>query len=306
MEDLVAAPSAAEPLVSVIMNCYNGEKYLRQAIDSVRAQTYHNWEIIFWDNQSTDGSARIVESYCDPRVRYFYAPTHTWLYEARNYAIEQSRGEFIAFLDVDDRWLPTKLAEQLALFCEPDVGMACGNYWVESERNRRRWQAFKRPAPSGWVLNDLLDSFFVGLLTLVVRRSALDSLDYACDPRYHIIGDFDLVVRLATRWKLGCIQQPVAVYRLHDGNESAKHRDRQLHEFETWLGEMQEVEAIRSCPTLASTRQYVTYTRALHRLLQADKREAFRLSRGLPWGRRKLRLWIGVCVPTFVVRRLKK
>ena len=77
-----------QPLVSVIMNCFNGEKYLREAIDSVQAQTYENWELIFWDNQSTDVSAGIVKSFDDPRIYYFYAPKHTHLYEARNYAIE--------------------------------------------------------------------------------------------------------------------------------------------------------------------------------------------------------------------------
>ena len=59
------------PLVSVIINCYNGEKYLREAIDSVIAQTYSNWEIIFWDNQSTDSSAEIVKSYNDDRIKYY-------------------------------------------------------------------------------------------------------------------------------------------------------------------------------------------------------------------------------------------
>ena len=80
----------SQSLVSVIMNCFNGEKYLREAIDSVLAQTYQNWELIFWDNQSTDKSAEIVKSYEDPRIYYFYARHHTLLYEARNYAIEQS------------------------------------------------------------------------------------------------------------------------------------------------------------------------------------------------------------------------
>ena len=83
------------PSVSVIMNCFNGEKYLRQAIDSVLAQTFNDWEIVFWDNQSTDASAHIVKSYEDPRLRYFHAPKHTWLYEARNYAMAEARGEFL-------------------------------------------------------------------------------------------------------------------------------------------------------------------------------------------------------------------
>ena len=88
-----------QPLVSVIMNCYNGEKYLRESIDSVVAQTYENWELIFWDNHSTDNSAQIVQSYGDSRIYYFCSQTFTPLGEARNLAIKQSNSEFIAILD---------------------------------------------------------------------------------------------------------------------------------------------------------------------------------------------------------------
>ena len=100
---------SAEPLVSILMNCYNGEKYLREALDSILAQTYKNWELIFWDNQSTDKSVEIFKSYADERLKYFYAPTHTLLYEARNYAIEKASGEFYAFINVDDWWEKEKL-----------------------------------------------------------------------------------------------------------------------------------------------------------------------------------------------------
>lgn len=104
-----------KPLVSVIINCYNGEKYLREAIDSVLAQTYKNWEIVFWDNQSTDSTHEIVESYKDPRIHYFYAPKHTPLGEARNLAVEKANGEYINFLDADDVWMPEKLEKQIKL-----------------------------------------------------------------------------------------------------------------------------------------------------------------------------------------------
>lgn len=293
------------PLVSVIMNCYNGAKYLRQAIDSVFAQTYTNWEIIFWDNQSTDGSANIVKSYSDPRVKYFYAPKHTLLYEARNYAVIRANGEFFAFLDVDDIWLPGKLEKQTAVFADTEVGFACGNYWVESERKGKRWKAFKRPIPSGWVLNDLLKFYFVGLVTLMVRRTAFDSLDYPFDPRYHIIGDLDLVFRLSVHWKLGCVQEPVAIYRLHDGNESAKHRGRHADELELWSGEMKEVEAIKSCRNSHFIKSHFAYIKAVNFVLQGNKRAAHQLLQELPWGQLKFRLWMSLLLPAFVVRRVK-
>lgn len=294
----------AQPLVSVIMNCYNGEKYLRQAIESVFAQTYTNWEIILWDNQSTDKSGEVVRSFGSPRVKYFYAPKHTLLYEARNYAIEKASGDFLAFLDVDDWWLPAKLEKQIPLFSDPQVGLACGIYWIENERKNKRRRSHNRPVPTGWVLNDLLKSYFVGMPTLVVRRAALASLDHPCDPRYHVIGDFDLVVRLAMKWKLDCVQEPIACYRIHDNNESAKQRRRHSEEIKHWYSEMATVEPIHSCSNLPFVKSQFLYLEAKDQILRANRMGAYRLLNRLPWGLRKLRLWMVLLAPPFVLRRL--
>lgn len=294
-----------QPLVSILMNCYNGEKYLCEAIESVLAQTYQNWEIVFWDNVSTDRSAEIFKSYEDPRLKYRLAPTHTWLYEARSYAIAHADGELLAFLDVDDWWLPEKLEKQVALFDDEAVGFASGDCWIQSERKGKKWLAVGHPAPSGWVLDEILKSHFIMLVTLIIRRTALDSLGKAADPRYHILGDYDLEVRLAINWKLGFVQAPIAYYRLHDANETAKHRNRQVGEMETWLGELAQIEAVRSSPGFHSLEEHLTYLKAMTSILEGKKRDAFRLTHSLKWGSSKARLWIGILAPGFVVRWLK-
>ena len=135
------------PLVSVLMNCYNGEKFLNQAIDSVISQSYQNWELIFWDNQSEDESAEIFKKHVDSRLKYYYAPKHTLLYEARNYALEHVRGELIAFLDVDDCWLPYKLEFQVELFKNQNVGLACSNFFIENQTKGKRWVAHNNNMP---------------------------------------------------------------------------------------------------------------------------------------------------------------
>jgi glycosyltransferase involved in cell wall biosynthesis len=101
------------PLVSVIVNCYNGETYLAEAVKSILEQTYKNFEVIFWDNQSKDKSAIIYKSFKDKRLKYYYAQKHTPLYDARNLAIKKSKGKFIAFLDTDDLWTKNKLYLQV-------------------------------------------------------------------------------------------------------------------------------------------------------------------------------------------------
>ena len=96
-------------LVSIIMNCHNGETFLREAIKSVLNQSYKKWELIFWDNNSTDKSAQIFKSFKDKRLKYFFRKRKVSLYESRNSAIKKAKGEFIAFLDADDLWCSNKL-----------------------------------------------------------------------------------------------------------------------------------------------------------------------------------------------------
>jgi glycosyltransferase involved in cell wall biosynthesis len=291
-------------LVTILMNCYNGEKYLRQAIESVLSQTYQNWEIVFWDDQSTDRSAEIFNSYSDPRLRYFYAPKRTWLYGARSLAMENARGDFIAFLDVDDWWLPTKLEKQVPLFNDPDVGFACGNFWVENEMKSKRWKFHSRRMPTGWVLDKLLASQIIGLVTLMIRRSALDSLQYAFDPRYHILGDTDLALRLSVRWKMDCVQEPIAYYRLHEANIT-KNGDRLVDEMRTWISDMQQIDPIRASPSWPVLEQRFVYMRAVYELLDGRRNAAFRLTRQLPWGKMRAKLSLAALLPSSVVRRLK-
>ena len=127
-----------QSLVSVITNCFNGDKYLHKALNSVVAQTYKNWEIIFWDNQSVDKSAEIFKSYKDVRFKYYYAPKHSKiLYEAKNYALAKAKGDFFAFLDVDDWWLPNKLEKQISLFNDPEVGVVYGNFYNFYEKQNK-------------------------------------------------------------------------------------------------------------------------------------------------------------------------
>jgi glycosyltransferase involved in cell wall biosynthesis len=238
-------------LVSVVVNCYNGAQYLSQAIESVLAQTYPNWEIIFWDNRSTDESAKQFRSYRDKRMRYFLAVNHTPLYEARNFAIAKASGEFIAFLDVDDWWEPNKLGLQVPLFEKEQVGVVYSNYWFFDQVKGQRKIGVPSPLVKGEILNDLLKKFNVGILTVVVRRSVLDQLDGPCDKRFHIIGDFDLLIRLALRTSFDCIQSPMATYRWHQNNETKRCVSLQREEWEIWKNEFSDSPLLANLSGLA-------------------------------------------------------
>jgi glycosyltransferase involved in cell wall biosynthesis len=147
-----------EPLVSIVMNCYNGEKYLREAIDSVYLQTYQNWEIIFWDNASTDSTAEIAKSY-DEKLKYFKSQETTILGVARVQATKKATGKYIAFLDVDDIWIKDKLEKQLLLFndSESNVGFVYGRSEAIIEDKSKDGFIIKDglPLPEGDVFSEL-------------------------------------------------------------------------------------------------------------------------------------------------------
>jgi len=263
-----------EPLVSIIMNCYQGEKYLQIAIESVLAQTYHNWELIFWDNQSTDSSAEIFKDYNDERFKYFYAPKHTRLSEARNYAIDEASGDYFAFLDVDDWWEAEKLEKQIPLFNDTDVGLVYGNYWFVNEKKKTNKLTHKKELPTGFILDELLSKYVVGLLTLVVRRQAFINEPNVFNPKYHIIGDYDLVIRLAVQWKILCIQQPIAHYRWHENNETNKYQQRHIDEQESWYKTMRQHSAISLKDSFKKQENKIMYMKAIiwfenHRYIDA-------------------------------------
>ena len=102
-----------KPLVSVIMNCHNGEKFLNQSIKSIINQSFKDWELIFFDNQSKDKTKTIAKKFKDKRIRYFKSDLFLNLYEARNKAISKARGQFICFCDCDDWWIRDKLLIQV-------------------------------------------------------------------------------------------------------------------------------------------------------------------------------------------------
>ena len=221
------------PLVSVIINCFNGEKYLHEAIDSVLSQSYTNWEIIFWDNRSSDSSAEITKSYKEQRIKYYYAPRHTKLYEARNLAIAQANGELFAFLDCDDFWYEDKLIKQVELFKDNEVGFAYTNLHLKNENTGSLKKCFKK-LESGYVFEKLIRKYNVSFSTVIISKTFWLKIPTKFNNNYNIIGDYDLVLRLSKICKASSIIEPLSYYRIHTSNES-KNRKQTNQELEDWL-----------------------------------------------------------------------
>lgn len=115
-------------LVSIILPTYNRAHLLSAAIDSVLAQTYQNWELIIWNDGSSDDTENVLRALSDPRIHYFTEENHGKSY-ALNRSLEESQGNFIAFLDDDDQWLPKKLEIQVEVMSEfPDIDLTFANF----------------------------------------------------------------------------------------------------------------------------------------------------------------------------------
>ncbi len=232
------------PLVSIIMNIRNGAATLREALDSVLAQTLADWELIVWDDRSSDNSAGIVAEYRDPRIRYFLSPEDVPLGKARSDAIRQATGDWIAFLDQDDIWLPGKLERQMALAAE-GVGLIYGRTirFYPSGRERDYDQAHEyEPLPEGDIFTQLFTkSCFIAMSSAVFRRSAIADIG-GIPGSIHIIPDYYLYVAIARRYQVRAVQAAVCRYRMHADNTSQVAALPMHHEVlwlvEHWAGEL--------------------------------------------------------------------
>ena len=285
------------PLVSIILNCYNGERYLKDAVDSVLSQTYKNWEIIFWDNQSSDQSAKIFNSYNDSRLKYFYAPSHALIYEARNYAIAQADGDFLAFLDVDDWWDAKKLENQVPLFKDNQVGIVCCKSWIFFEESRGRKQLHKKSIPTGWVLSNLVQHYSLIMSSIVLRRTAFDSLSGGFDKTLHILGDMDFMVRLSIEWKLDCSQDHLMFYRMHGENIGQILRDLHAKELQALVDKFEKIYNIYKLPEFYSLKNELTYVQGQRCIIKHNRVKALRCIHDLAWGKFKVKLLVLFFLP---------
>lgn len=203
------------PLVSVIINCFNGEDYLTDAIDSVIAQTYKNWEIIFWDNCSTDGSAAIAIQYGE-KIKYHKADTNTSLGEARNKAIQVSSGEYISFIDCDDIWSDqNKLKKQVEIM-ESNSNLSL-NYGSIEEilPDSSHFRNVINKYETGSLFGELLTQFDISIITALIRKSCLIESGLNFDPTVRASEEYCLFMQLASKYPISVSKDIMAKYRVH-------------------------------------------------------------------------------------------
>lgn len=209
------------PLVSVIINCYNGEEYLKEAIDSVCSQTYTNWEIIFWDNCSTDHSAQIAISYGE-KLKYYKAVENKPLGQARNCAVEKADGKYICFIDCDDIWLNDKLKLQVDLMENNPQYVLCYGSIEEVFLNGQHFRNVLNRYDSGFILEQLLFQYDVNILTSMINMPLLKESGLKFDSKITASEEYCLFMQLASVYEIGVIKTILAKYRVHENSLTSK------------------------------------------------------------------------------------
>ena len=230
--------------ISIIQNCLNGEKYLKKSLSSIENQTYKNFELIFFDNCSTDRSKEIFEKFNNPRFKYYKSEKKLKLYDARNLAISKSQGDYITFLDVDDWWSPNKLEKQINLFkYNSTIDLIYTNYYIFNQFLKLKKKFSSKILPSGIIFDSLIKKYNIGILTVMIKSKIFFYDNIWFDPNFTILGDFDFFLRLSKNKNIKYLNECLAYYRNHNLNYSVINFKEEQDEFNYFI-EKKEIKNI--------------------------------------------------------------
>ena len=197
------------PLVSAIIPCHNRAWILKEAVESVLAQDFRDFELIVVDDGSTDNTRKILAAYPDIRV---IRQDHAGVSSARNRGIRRAKGEYIAFLDSDDLWLPGKLSAQLAFFKKRPDALVCQTEEIWIRNGVRVNPKRHHTKPSGMIFEQSTKLCLVSPSAVMIRRNLFDRVGHY-DERLPACEDYDLWLRTTCRFPIYLLPAPLTVKR---------------------------------------------------------------------------------------------
>jgi glycosyltransferase involved in cell wall biosynthesis len=217
-------PMQESPLVSIVMAAYNSAPYMPEAIRSVAGQTYPHWELHIINDGSKDNTAEVVKPFLnDPRIIY-HEQRNKGQASARNCGLRAAKGEFIAFLDADDKWSLDKLENQLPVFtAHPEAGLVHTNVMLIKESGEPLGSP-QRSYPQGWISSDLLIENCVNGMASILRRECLDEVGIF-DESLSMAEDYDLWLRISARYQILFLDEVTYFYRQWAGQISHRYEE---------------------------------------------------------------------------------
>lgn len=216
-----------DPLVQIIINCYNGEKYLHKSINSIISQSYDNWQIIFFDNASTDESLNILNSFkLENKVKIYKSLETIPLGQARMKALSICNASYVSFLDVDDIWEVDKLKIQLESLILTKAGMSYTGYFLLNEITGQR-KTINPLYKTGYLFNFLLREFDIMLSTAMLNMNLVKFSELNFDPNIYGSEEYDLFIQISALHIIDVIEIPLSTYLLRQNSlttKSIQHR----------------------------------------------------------------------------------
>jgi len=209
--------------ISVIIPSFNRSERLEKAINSVLQQSHECMELIVVDDGSTDGTAQLVEqiSNTDPRVRYFYQDNQG-VSAARNFGLSKVKGDWIAFLDSDDEWLPEKLSQQVQLLKQSDL-LICHTEEIWMRNGVRVNQMKKHQKQGGDVFEKSLAMCAMSPSSIMIHKSVFDDVG-VFDESFIVCEDYDLWLRIAAKYEVAYVEEPMIIkYGGHEDQLSSRY-----------------------------------------------------------------------------------
>ncbi len=211
--------------VTVLMPVYNGEIYLKQAIESILHQTLSDFEFLIINDGSTDASVEIIQSIKDPRIRLVHNKSNLTLVPTLNKGLELARGEYVARMDCDDISLPERLAKQVEFMDRfRDVGV-CGT-WVKTI-GAIEGKILKCPSDDATIRCGMLFNNMIPHPSVIIRKKLIDTNSFRYNPDFRHAEDYELWVRCAEYTHLANIDEVLLHYRCHERNISNRFKNEQ-------------------------------------------------------------------------------
>ena len=165
----------------------------------------------------------------------------------------------------------------------------------------------KKVLPTGMILDELLHDYVIASVTYVIRKKSLDSLKHHFNEHYHMIGDFDLNIRLAAKWKANCVQDPVAIARIHGQNESLTllNQNKEIDELQIWCDEMKKNNFFSSKNGLDQISLKILYLKIMLAISADGFKKNFIKVIKYPFCFNKIKLIIALFLPKFVIKKIK-
>ena len=207
--------------LTIMMNCLNGEKFLAEALNSIKNQSFKEWNLYFFDNHSTDDSKKIFNSYSDSRFKYFYFDQTYDLGIARQKAWTYINSEYVAICDVDDVSLNNRFQDQVHfLDYYLDYGVVGSNaYLIDDHSNI--FKEIKYSKTNKLLNNQIEYKHVFNSATLMFRKKAVDEIG-GYNSNYEMINDYELLYKISRKFKLGNINKTLVCNRQHKNNLSLK------------------------------------------------------------------------------------